>query len=148
MLADESLVLLIMQTVMSHAVFLPSAPFVPAALRCNCTTVQCEKTGFQCETDGACMASTSLIDGQEQHVRRCITRDNLVPPGQPFFCLGAEGLLNIHCCYTDYCNSIDLKVPSGKSSEVAHGLYIMITNALTLNLGYAEIWKRPINIRI
>lgn len=63
------------------------------------------------------MASTSFIEGQEQHIRICITRDKLVPPGQPFYCLGAEGLLNIHCCYTDYCNSIDLKVPSGESCD-------------------------------
>ncbi|XP_076870274.1 activin receptor type-1B [Brachyhypopomus gauderio] len=81
-------------------------------LLCNCTTSQCEKNGYRCETTGACMASTSLIDGQEQHVRICIEKDKLVPPGQPFFCLSAEGLLNIHCCYTDYCNSLDLKVPS------------------------------------
>lgn len=57
------------------------------------------------------MASTYNIQGKEQHVRICITRDNLVPPGQPFYCLSAEGLLNTHCCYEDYCNSIDLKVP-------------------------------------
>lgn len=63
------------------------------------------------------MASTSLIDGQEQHVRICIDKEKLVPPGQPFFCLSAEGLLNIHCCYTDYCNSLDLKVHSGTCPE-------------------------------
>lgn len=57
------------------------------------------------------MASTYYIQGKEQHVRICINRDNLVPPGQPFYCLSAEGLLNTHCCYEDYCNSIDLKVP-------------------------------------
>ncbi|KAL6111529.1 acvr1b [Pungitius sinensis] len=83
------------------------------ALRCNCSTAQCEKTGFQCETDGACMASTSFIGGQEKHFRHCIPRANLVPPGQPFYCLSAKGFLNNHCCYTDYCNNIDLKVPSG-----------------------------------
>ncbi|KAG7228349.1 hypothetical protein INR49_009213 [Caranx melampygus] len=77
------------------------------ALRCNCTS--CEKTGYECETDGACMASTYYNQGKEQHVRICIKRDNLVPPGQPFYCLSAEGLLNTHCCYVDYCNSIDLK---------------------------------------
>ncbi|KAM4613362.1 activin receptor type-1B-like [Polymixia lowei] len=82
------------------------------ALWCNCTTAQCRKTGSLCETDGACMASTSFIAGQEQHIRTCITRDKLIPPGQPFYCLSAEGLLNTHCCYTDYCNRIDLKVPS------------------------------------
>ncbi|XP_072306044.1 activin A receptor type 1Ba isoform X2 [Eucyclogobius newberryi] len=78
------------------------------ALHCNCTN--CEKTGYECETDGACMASTYYSQGKEQHVRICISRDNLVPPGQPFYCLSAEGLLNTHCCYSDYCNSIDLKV--------------------------------------
>ncbi|CAB1330135.1 unnamed protein product [Coregonus sp. 'balchen'] len=31
------------------------------------------------------MASTSFIQGREQHVRICITRDSLVPPGQPFY---------------------------------------------------------------
>ncbi|TVK90494.1 Activin receptor type-1B [Bagarius yarrelli] len=81
-------------------------------LLCNCTTSPCEKNGYRCETTGACMASTSLIDGQEQHVRICIDKEKLVPPGQPFFCQSAEGLLNIHCCYTDYCNSLDLKVYS------------------------------------
>lgn len=87
------------------------------ALLCNCTTSQCEKNGYRCETTGACMASTSLIDGQEQHVRICIDKEKLIPPGQPFFCRSAEGLLNIHCCYTDYCNSLDLKVPSGTPAE-------------------------------
>ncbi|XP_018581140.1 activin receptor type-1B-like isoform X2 [Scleropages formosus] len=79
------------------------------ALRCNCT--ECLGTD-QCVTDGACIASTSVIEGQERHVRTCITRDQLQPPGQPFYCLSAEGLLNTHCCYTDYCNSVNLKVPS------------------------------------
>lgn len=84
-------------------------PFRAAALRCNCTN--CEKTAYECETDGACMASTYHSQGKEQHVRICISRVNLVPPGQPFYCLSAPGLLNTHCCYEDYCNSIDLKIP-------------------------------------
>ena len=90
-------------------------PLSSSALWCNCTTIQCRKTNLRCETDGACMTSTSFLEGQEQHVRACITQDDLVPPGQPFFCLGAAGLLNIYCCYTDYCNSIDLQVPSGET---------------------------------
>lgn len=119
-----------------------SALSIPAALWCNCTTAQCEKTGYQCETDGACKASTSLIDGQEQHIRICITRDNLVPPGQPFYCLSAEGLLNTHCCYTDYCNSIDLKVPSGEKGEISQSKHstigtfsAAITKCLTFKKG-------------
>ncbi|XP_061746221.1 activin receptor type-1B-like [Nerophis ophidion] len=91
------------------------------ALWCNCTTARCEKTGFQCETDGACMASTSFLDGQEQHLRTCITRDKLEPPGQPFYCLSADGLVNILCCYSDYCNSMDLKVPSVTTQSAPGG---------------------------
>lgn len=86
---------------------------VPAALWCNCTIAQCEKNDYRCETDGACMASTTLIDGKEQHTRWCIPQISLEPLGQPIYCRGAEGLVNNHCCYTDYCNSIDLKLPSG-----------------------------------
>lgn len=93
------------------------------ALWCNCSIAQCQQSGFRCETDGACVASSSLIQGQEHRVRSCITRDRLVPPGQPFFCLSAEGLLHIHCCYTDYCNSIDLEVPSVTSPPVPSGGY-------------------------
>lgn len=93
---------------------------LPSALRCNCTN--CEKQGYECETDGACMASTYFIQGKEQHVRICINRDNLVPPGQPFYCLSAEGLLNTHCCYEDYCNSIDLKVPGEVTSSIMRAL--------------------------
>lgn len=86
--------------------------FFCTALKCNCTN--CEKSGYECETDGACMASTSYIKGQEQHVRICIPRESLIPPGQPIYCLSAEGVLNTHCCYTDYCNSVDLQVPNGE----------------------------------
>ncbi|KAG9277053.1 activin receptor type-1B [Astyanax mexicanus] len=82
------------------------------ALLCNCTLAQCKRDGYRCETTGACMASTSLIEGREEHVRICIQKESLIPPDQPVLCLSAEGLLNIHCCYTDYCNSLDLKVPS------------------------------------
>lgn len=57
------------------------------------------------------MASIYYDKGKEEHVRMCIKRNDLVPPGQPFYCLSAEGLMNTHCCYQDYCNSIDLQVP-------------------------------------
>uniref|UniRef100_A0A8C9U5Z8 receptor protein serine/threonine kinase n=1 Tax=Scleropages formosus TaxID=113540 RepID=A0A8C9U5Z8_SCLFO len=88
--------------------------------RCNCTV--CEKTGYECETDGACMASISHIEGQDRHVRICIAEVNLVPPGQPIYCLSADGLLNTHCCYTDYCNSVDLKIPLGESTPCGRWL--------------------------
>jgi len=63
------------------------------------------------------MASTYYIEEKKQHVRICINRDNLVPPGQPFYCLSAEGLLNTHCCYSDYCNSIE--VPGKATSSTS-----------------------------
>lgn len=108
--------------VLSEELLLMNSLSFPTALRCNCTN--CEKTGYECETDGACMASTYYIQGKEQHVRICINRDNLVPPGQPFYCLSAEGLLNTHCCYEDYCNSIDLKVPGEAPSSNNKALLI------------------------
>lgn len=69
------------------------------------------QTGFECETDGACMASTYMVHGKEENVRVCINLDKLVPAGHPIFCLSADGYMNTHCCYVDYCNSIDLKIP-------------------------------------
>ncbi|XP_043097378.1 activin receptor type-1B [Puntigrus tetrazona] len=86
------------------------------ALFCNCTTPQCEKDGYKCETNGACVASTLVFEGQEQHVRFCIQKEKLMPPGRPLYCLSAEGLMNTHCCYSDYCNSIDLRL-----TTVTHG---------------------------
>lgn len=92
--------------------------FLFAALFCNCTTPSCEKYGYKCETNGACVVSTSVIGGQEQNVRLCIQKEKLVPPGQPFYCLSAEGLMNTHCCYKDYCNSIDLKLPTSEHHSI------------------------------
>ncbi|MGH0187379.1 UNVERIFIED_CONTAM: hypothetical protein FKN15_025034 [Acipenser sinensis] len=83
-------------------------------LRCNCT--QCDRTDFQCETDGACMASTSYINGVEHHVRMCIPARELEPAGQPIYCLSAKDLRNTHCCYTDFCNNVDPGRPSGTPS--------------------------------
>ncbi|XP_016339401.1 activin receptor type-1B-like [Sinocyclocheilus anshuiensis] len=82
------------------------------ALFCNCSRPQCEKDGYKCETNGACMASTSVFEGQEEHVRLCIQKEHLIPLSQPFHCLSVKGLLNTHCCYSDYCNSIDLDLPT------------------------------------
>uniref|UniRef100_A0AAV2M6N6 receptor protein serine/threonine kinase n=1 Tax=Knipowitschia caucasica TaxID=637954 RepID=A0AAV2M6N6_KNICA len=107
-------VLLVLQTVQFEACH---------GLWCNCSTAPCLKQGSRCETDGACVASSSLMEGQEQLVRYCITRDKLVPPGQPIFCLSAVGLMHTHCCYSDYCNSINLSVPTVTSDPALVGGY-------------------------
>ncbi|XP_058624165.1 activin receptor type-1B-like, partial [Onychostoma macrolepis] len=83
-----------------------------SALFCNCTTPQCVKDGYKCKTNGACVVSTSIIDGQEQLLRFCIQKVELVPLHKPFYCLSIKGLMNTHCCYSDYCNSIDLSLPT------------------------------------
>jgi len=93
---------------------LSSLVAVGNGLWCNCTT-NCGSSGYDCQTDGACMVSTTKISGVEQHVRICLSRDSLQPPGQPIYCKGSEGYQNTHCCYHDYCNSIDLKVPIAPS---------------------------------
>ncbi|XP_006870085.1 PREDICTED: activin receptor type-1B isoform X4 [Chrysochloris asiatica] len=58
------------------------------------------------------MVSIFNLDGMEHHVRTCIPKVELVPAGKPFYCLSSEDLRNTHCCYTDFCNKIDLRVPS------------------------------------
>lgn len=86
------------------------------------------------------MASTSYIKGQEQHVRICIPRESLIPPGQPIYCLSAEGVLNTHCCYTDYCNSVDLQVPNGerlrKPDRMVALLYLALIQTVTAPLSF------------
>lgn len=89
-----------------------SPPHSPAALLCACTS--CLQANYTCETDGACMVSIFNLDGMEHHVRTCIPKVELVPAGKPFYCLSSEDLRNTHCCYTDFCNKIDLRVPSGE----------------------------------
>ncbi|XP_047236089.1 activin A receptor type 1Ba [Girardinichthys multiradiatus] len=79
---------------------------VSDALRCNCTT--CEDTD-ECETDGACIVSSYKVGERQVLMRHCITHDKMAPP---IYCKSAEGFLNVHCCFADYCNSIDLKVPA------------------------------------
>lgn len=82
----------------------------PAALLCACTS--CLQANYTCETDGACMVSIFNLDGMEHHVRTCIPKVELVPAGKPFYCLSSEDLRNTHCCYTDFCNRIDLYTAS------------------------------------
>ncbi|KAM5288272.1 activin receptor type-1B isoform 5-T5 [Ctenodactylus gundi] len=88
------------------------------ALLCACTS--CTQANYTCETDGACMVSIFNLDGMEHHVRTCIPKVELVPAGKPFYCLSSEDLRNTHCCYTDFCNKIDLRVPSGHPKEPEH----------------------------
>ena len=60
------------------------------------------------------MVSIFNLDGMEHHVRACIPKVELVPAGKPFYCLSSEDLRNTHCGYTDFCNKIGLRVPSGE----------------------------------
>ncbi|XP_037703213.1 activin receptor type-1B isoform X2 [Choloepus didactylus] len=95
-----------------------SGPRGIQALLCACTS--CLQANYTCETDGACMVSIFNLDGMEHHVRTCIPKAELVPAGKPFYCLSSEDLRNTHCCYTDFCNKIDLRVPSGHLKEPEH----------------------------
>ncbi|OCT92735.1 hypothetical protein XELAEV_18015797mg [Xenopus laevis] len=84
------------------------------ALELTCMCSNCVQSNYTCVTDGACMVSISNVDGKEYHLRACISHDYLVPPGKPFYCLSSEDIRNTHCCYTDYCNKIDVGVPTGQ----------------------------------
>lgn len=85
---------------------------ISAALTCLCS--DCKQANSTCETDGACMVSVFNLDGVKHHVRTCIPEAKLIPAGKPFYCLSSEDLRNTHCCYSDFCNKIDLMVPSGE----------------------------------
>ncbi|KAM4795163.1 activin receptor type-1B isoform 7-T7 [Rhinophrynus dorsalis] len=63
------------------------------------------------------MVSISNVNGEEYHLRTCIPAVELVPAGKPFYCLSSEDILNTYCCYTDYCNSVNIVVPSGQMKE-------------------------------
>uniref|UniRef100_A0A8C5QVA1 Activin receptor type-1C n=1 Tax=Leptobrachium leishanense TaxID=445787 RepID=A0A8C5QVA1_9ANUR len=76
----------------------------------ECLCSDCSKTNFTCETDGACMVSTTNIDGEKYQMRGCISLADLVPVGKPFYCLSSEDIRNTHCCDTDFCNKIDITV--------------------------------------
>lgn len=82
---------------------------LPAALRCNCTN--CETR--ECDTDGACVVSIYKTESPPLLIRHCIDRDKMAPP---IFCKSAEGRTNVHCCFFDFCNSIDLIAPGKKPS--------------------------------
>lgn len=97
---------------MDHKGFLFFVFSISVALLCSCSA--CKQTNFTCETNGACMVSISNMNGIKHHVRTCIAEEDLIPVGKPFYCLSSEDLRNTHCCYFDFCNKIDLMVPSGK----------------------------------
>ncbi|XP_044140737.1 activin receptor type-1B [Bufo gargarizans] len=98
-----------------NIILISGGPSLTNALICLCSN--CIKSNYTCETDGACMVSIANIDKVEHHMRACISSSELVPAGKPFYCLSSEDIRNTECCYTDYCNKIDLLVPSGVTKE-------------------------------
>lgn len=82
------------------------------------------------------MVSIFNLDGMEHHVRTCIPKVELVPAGKPFYCLSSEDLRNTHCCYTDLCNRIDLRVPSGECPRRTGQPQAMVT-------GTSARWGSP-----
>ena len=101
------------------------------------------------------MVSIFNLDGMEHHVRTCIPKVELVPAGKPFYCLSSEDLRNTHCCYTDFCNKIDLRVPSGEWTplldywrvvEVGHpaiSSFSTLPPPLCWRLGEGAFWMLP-----
>ncbi|XP_027871662.1 activin A receptor type 1Ba [Xiphophorus couchianus] len=83
------------------------------ALHCNCTNCNGVNSG-ECETKGACLVSTYKLEGKDVLMRSCLDPDRMIPP---IFCKSAEGHLNAHCCFEDYCNNIVLKVPDPTTGE-------------------------------
>ncbi|XP_021571926.1 activin receptor type-1B isoform X2 [Carlito syrichta] len=88
------------------------------------------------------MVSIFNLDGMEHHVRTCIPKVELVPAGKPFYCLSSQDLRNTHCCYTDYCNRIDLRVPSGLPLFVQRTVARTIVLQEIIGKGrFGEVWR-------
>lgn len=119
---------------------------VSTALLCLCS--ECNQGNATCETDGACMVSISNMNGIKHHVRTCIPQAKLIPAGKPFFCLSSEDVRNTHCCYADFCNKIDLMVPSGKwgSAQVKEGLHYHLKNPDVFLVLYSHYHSSRISI--
>ncbi|XP_042200337.1 activin receptor type-1B-like [Callorhinchus milii] len=83
-----------------------------AALKCFCK--DCVKFNQTCETDGACLASLSRINGVQHEIRLCVSAEKLVPP---IYCQSNEDYVTTICCYQDFCNKLELSLPRGRKVE-------------------------------
>ncbi|KAM4705860.1 TGF-beta receptor type-1 [Rhinophrynus dorsalis] len=102
--------------VMSAACSLPGLPglsllFVVAllpevtALKCYCE--HCVKDNFTCETDGLCLVSVIVKEGEQAHNRMCVPKADLLPKDRPFVCAPSsnKGVYTWpRCCSRDFCN--------------------------------------------
>ncbi|XP_013189160.1 activin receptor type-1C isoform X2 [Amyelois transitella] len=71
-------------------------------LKCYCNRPTCPND--TCETDGYCVASTSLENGVQKFTYECWNRNKSFPPGdRPIWCRKDEHP-DINCCAQDYCN--------------------------------------------
>lgn len=118
--------LILLVSSLSHRIIF----LVTSALLCLCS--DCNQANATCETDGACMVSITNVNGMKHHTRTCIPEVKLIPAGKPFFCLSSEAVRNTHCCYFDYCNKIDLMVPSGKYSRLNMRMLCEYENCLCI----------------
>uniref|UniRef100_A0A4W3GRL6 Activin types I and II receptor domain-containing protein n=1 Tax=Callorhinchus milii TaxID=7868 RepID=A0A4W3GRL6_CALMI len=100
-LSVSLLVLLSLSLTLSLSVSFPSCP----ALKCFCK--DCVKFNQTCETDGACLASLSRINGVQHEIRLCVSAEKLVPP---IYCQSNEDYVTTICCYQDFCNKLELSL--------------------------------------
>ncbi|KAG8452341.1 hypothetical protein GDO86_004229 [Hymenochirus boettgeri] len=92
-----------------------------SALEIKCMCSNCKQSNFTCVTDGACMVSISNVNGKQYHLRACIAEVELVPVGKPFYCLSSRSFATPTAVTHDYCNNIDLVVPTGRIEKPTSG---------------------------
>uniref|UniRef100_A0A8C5SKB1 TGF-beta receptor type-1 n=1 Tax=Laticauda laticaudata TaxID=8630 RepID=A0A8C5SKB1_LATLA len=77
---------------------------------------------FTCTTDGLCLTSVTRNKNKIQRNSMCLAENDLFPKGRPFVCAisTSKGVITVpHCCDKDFCNKIDLPVPTpGKFSSI------------------------------
>ncbi|XP_058036335.1 TGF-beta receptor type-1 [Ahaetulla prasina] len=104
-------VVLTMTTATGLLLFL--LPEAATALQCFC--LHCTKENFTCTTDGLCLTSVTRNRNKIQRNSMCLAEYDLFPRDRPFVCAisTSEGGITVpHCCDKDFCNKIDLPIPT------------------------------------
>ncbi|XP_032527822.1 activin receptor type-1C isoform X3 [Danaus plexippus] len=122
--------------------FLIVSFYLPLAngLKCYCNSDSPSCPNSTCETDGFCMASTSIENGEHKRTYQCWHSETIFPPGDiPIWCREADTMKNIMCCSMDYCNRHFFPEASSMTTAWQVVLWIMVLVVLGV-CGAISLW--------
>ncbi|CAG9558800.1 unnamed protein product [Danaus chrysippus] len=113
---------------------------VVTGLKCYCNSDSPSCPNSTCETDGFCMASTSIENGEHKRTYQCWHSETIFPPGDiPIWCREADTMKNIICCSMDYCNRHFFPEASSMTTAWQVVLWIMVLVVLGV-CGAISLW--------